>query len=163
MPVTIATETPLSPDVRRLIGDLNAVLVELSPPEFCFHMSAEEMAGPETTVFVARDGGKAVAMGALHRHGEGRGEGIAEVKRMYTAPSHQGRGLGGRILNEIVALAEREGLSRLVLETGDKHPAAWRIYERAGFARCGPVLDYPDSAYSVFYSRPLQAQSETLT
>lgn len=159
MPVTIATETPLGPDVRRLIGDLNTVLVELSPPEFCFHMTAEEMAGPETTVFVARDGGEAVAMGALHRHGES----IAEVKRMYTAPSHQGQGLGGRILAEIVALAEREGFSRLVLETGDKHPAAWRIYERAGFARCGPVLDYPDSTYSVFYSRPLQAQSETLT
>lgn len=159
MPATIASETPLSPDVRCLIGDLNAVLVELSPPEFCFHMTAEEMAGPETTVFVARDGGEAVAMGALHRHGEG----IAEVKRMYTAPSHQGKGLGGRILAEIVRLAEREGFTRLVLETGDKHPAAWRIYERAGFTRCSPVLDYPDSAYSVFYSRPLQAQSETLT
>ncbi len=159
MPVTIATETPLSPDVRRLIGDLNAVLMELSPPEFCFHMTAEEMAGPETTVFVARDGGEAVAIGALHRHGES----IAEVKRIYTAPSHQGQGLGGRILAEIVALAQCEGFSRLVLETGDKHPAAWRIYERAGFTRCGPVLDYPDSAYSVFYSRPLQAQSETLT
>ena len=159
MPATIASETPLSPDVRRLIGDLNAVLVELSPPEFCFHMTAEEMAGPEATVFVARDRGEAVAMGALHRHGEG----IAEVKRMYTAPSHQGKGLGGRILAEIVALAEREGFTRLVLETGDKHPAAWRIYERAGFTRCSPVLDYPDSAYSVFYSRPLQAQSETLT
>ena len=126
-------------------------------------MTAEEMAGPKTTLFVARDSGETVAMGALHRHGEGHGEGIAEVKRMYTAPSHQGQGIGGRILAEIVALAEREGFSRLVLETGDKHAAAWRIYERAGFARCGPVLDYPDSAYSVFYSRPLQAQSETLT
>jgi putative acetyltransferase len=42
-----------------------------------------------------------------------------------------------------------------VLETGDRHPAAWRVYERAGFARCGPVLDYPDSVWSVFYEKAL--------
>jgi putative acetyltransferase len=43
----------------------------------------------------------------------------------------------------------------MVLETGNKHPEAWRLYERAGFARCGPVLDYPDSGHSVFYERAL--------
>jgi putative acetyltransferase len=44
-----------------------------------------------------------------------------------------------------------------VLETGDRHPAAWTVYERAGFTRCGPVLDYPDVAWSVFYEKPLAA------
>ena len=56
-----------------------------------------------------------------------------------------------------MALARREGLGRLVLETGDRHPAAWTVYERAGFTRCGPVLDYPDSKWSVFYEKSLAA------
>ncbi|UES58744.1 GNAT family N-acetyltransferase [Roseibium aggregatum] len=149
----IAVETPLSADMGEMIAELNDLLLTLSPPEACYHMTAEEMSGDATTVFVARIDGKAAACGALHRHADG----IAEVKRMYTRPAYQGLGLGSRILDQIIELATREGISMLVLETGDKHPAAWRIYERAGFSRCGPVLDYPDSPYSIFYSRPLAA------
>jgi putative acetyltransferase len=147
--LTVSVESPLQDDVRTLIAELNAVLLELTPPEFCFHMTADEMARPDTTVFVARDGGVAVACGALRRHEER----IGEVKRMYTRPTHAGRGIGGSILFEIEALARAEGLSRLVLETGHRHPAAWRVYERAGFTRCGVVLDYPENPYSVFYEK----------
>ena len=74
---------------------------------------------------------------------------------MYTVPSHQGQGIGGRILALIEALALDEGLTRLVLETGHRHDAAWRVYERGGFTRCGPVLDYPLSEYSVFYEKSI--------
>ncbi len=149
----IAVETSLSADMGEMIAELNDLLLTLSPPEACYHMTAEEMSGEATTVFVARIDGKAAACGALHRHADG----IAEVKRMYTRPAYQGLGLGSSILDRIISLATREGISMLVLETGDKHPAAWRIYERAGFSRCEPVLDYPDSPYSIFYSRPLAA------
>jgi putative acetyltransferase len=150
MTAAIAVESPLSEDVRALIVELNAVLLELTPPEHCYHLTPEEMAGADTTLFVAREDGVPVACGALKRHGR-----IGEVKRMYTRPSHQGRGLGGRILAEIERLARTEGREQLVLETGDRHPAAWRVYERAGFARCGAVLDYPESSWSVFYAKPL--------
>jgi putative acetyltransferase len=148
---TIAVESPLTDDMHEMISELNALLLTLSPPDACFHMTPQDMAGEATTVFVARVDGKPAACGALHRHGNG----VAEVKRMYTRADFQGKGLGGRLLDRIVSLARKEGFSSLVLETGDKHHAAWRIYERAGFKRCGPVLDYPDSPYSVFYSRSL--------
>lgn len=154
MAVTIAVESPLSEDVRALIAELNVVLLELTPPEHCYHLTPEEMAGADTSLFVARESGLPVACGALKRHGR-----IGEVKRMYTRPSHQGCGLGGRILAEIELLAWAEGLSELVLETGDRHPAAWRVYERAGFARCGAVLDYPESSWSVFYAKPLLCEA----
>lgn len=152
--ITVLAEDPRQDDVRDLIAELNKALLALTPPEFVFHMTAEEMARPDTTVFIARDEGKAVACGALRRHEDG----IGEVKRMYTRPSHQGQGLGGRILAEVETLARREGLTRLVLETGDRHAAAWRVYERGGFNRCGAVLDYPDSGYSVFYEKMLVAE-----
>ena len=153
MALSLAAESPLTEDVRRLIAELNATLLALTPAEFCSHMTAQEMAGPDTSVLVARLEGAAVACGALRRHADG----IGEVKRMYTVPAYQGRGIGAHILAAIEALATAEGLRRLVLETGHRHPAAWRLYERAGFARCGPVLDYPPSAYSVFYAKTLAA------
>jgi putative acetyltransferase len=159
MAISIAVESPLTDEVRGLIAELNAALLELTPPEHCYHMTVEEMAGPETTVFVAREDGRAVACGALRRHPDR----IGEVKRMYTQPQFQGRGTGGRILDAVVELAQREGIGRLVLETGDRHPAAWRVYERAGFVRCGAVLDYPDTEYSVFYEKQLGREDNSAT
>ena len=157
MAVSVAVESPLQDEVRALISELNAFLLSLTPPEFCFHMTVEQMADKDTTLFVARENGRVVACGALRRHADG----IGEVKRMYTLPEIQGRGIGGKILAGIEALARGEGFSRLVLETGDRHPAAWRVYERAGFSRCGPVLDYPDSRWSVFYEKRLVAEDDS--
>ena len=151
MTPAISVESPLQDDVRALIAALNEHLLAITPPEFCSHMTVEQMAEADTTVFIARDSGRAVACGALRRHGGG----VGEVKRMYTVPSHQGQGIGGRILALIEERARAEGLTRLVLETGHRHDAAWRVYERGGFTRCGPVLDYPDTGYSVFYEKRL--------
>ncbi|MBL0374821.1 GNAT family N-acetyltransferase [Rhizobium sp. KVB221] len=153
MAITLTTESPLQDEIRELVAELNEHLLTLSPPEFCFHLTVEQMAEPGVTVWVAREAGKAVACGALKRHTDR----IGEVKRMYTRPDWQGQGIGRRVLGEIVSTAITDGLEELVLETGDRHPAAWAIYEKAGFVRCGPVLDYPDSEYSVFYHKQLAA------
>jgi putative acetyltransferase len=50
-------------------------------------------------------------------------------------------------------------LSRLVLETGEApgFEAAYRVYERGGFTRCGAVLDYPDSGFSRFYEKKISS------
>ena len=151
MSLAIHIETPLQDDVRVLVAELNVTLSELTPPEFCHHLTVEQMADDATTMFIARDRGQAVACGALKCHAGG----IGEVKRMYTRPSHRGHRIGARIVERIEALARAKGLKRLVLETGDRHPAAWTVYERAGFTRCGPVLDYPDVTWSVFYEKSL--------
>lgn len=156
--IAIAIESPLQDDVRTLIAELNATLLELTPSEFVFHMTAEQMAASDTIVIIAREEGRAVACGALKRHAGG----IGEVKRMYTRPSHRGQKIGAMIVERIEALARAKGITRLVLETGDRHPAAWTVYERAGFTRCGPVLDYPDSKWSVFYEKTLTPSGHRL-
>ena len=92
MTIAIEAESPLQDDVRTLVAELNATLLELTPPEFAFHMTVEQMAEPSTTVFIAREDGAAVACGALKRHAAG----VGEVKRMYTRPSHRARKIGGR-------------------------------------------------------------------
>ena len=154
MAVTIAAETPLQDDVRAMVAELNAILIPLTPREFQFQLTAEQMADPSITVFIARDEtGQAVAMGALKDHGGGLGE----VKRMYTRPVVRGQRVGSAILRRIEALAAEKRLARLVLETGEApdYEAAYRVYERGGFAVCGAVLDYPDSGYSRFYEKKI--------
>ena len=95
----------------------------------------------------------AVGMGALKEHGEGLGE----VKRMYTLPEVRGQRVGAAILKRIEEEAHARGVTRLVLETGEApgFEPAWRVYERGGFSTCGAVLDYPDSGFSRFYEKKL--------
>ena len=151
MSLTIAVETPLSDDVRRLVAALNETALRLTPREFTHHLTVDQMAGPDMTVFVAREDGEAVAMGSLRRHPGG----VGEIKRMYTMPEHQGRGIGKRILVEIEALARREGLITLALETGNNFDAALHLYRGAGFETCGPLLDYPATPYTAFFQKYL--------
>ena len=151
--VTIAVETPLSDDMRALIGELNDVLSAMTSDEANYRLTVDEIAGERTTVFVARVKGDAAACGALYRHGDG----IAEVKRMYTRRRFQGLGLGRRILDHVIGLAEAEGFRQLVLETGHNYEAAQHLYLSSGFEPCGPVLDYPDHPESHFYTRLLSA------
>lgn len=152
--ITIAEETPLQDDVRAMIRELNAHLSPLSPPEFCFQMTAEQIADTATTLFVVRDErGYALGMGALKRHADG----VAEVKRMYTRPEFRGRRIGRAVLKRIEGLARAEGFTRLVLETGIErtHGESWRLYQRNGFVRCGVVLDYPDGEWNAFFEKSL--------
>jgi len=154
MAISIAVETPLQDDVRALVARLNDHLLPLSPLEFQWKMTVEQMADSSTTLFVARDdAGAAVGMGALKVHSPELGE----VKRMYTDVSVRGQRVGSALLSAIVDLARAKGLSSLMLETGtgDGMAEAHRLYTRSGFTPRGPFLDYPDSQWSAFFELPL--------
>jgi putative acetyltransferase len=156
MAVTVAIETPLQDDVRRLVEALNAHLLPLSPIEFQFKMTVEQMAGDDTTVFVARtDDGAAVGIGALKVHDDD----IGEVKRMFTDPEVRGQRVGVAILQAVIELARQKELSQLMLETGtgEGFAGAHRLYERYGFTPRSAFLDYPDSEWSAFYEMRLMA------
>jgi putative acetyltransferase len=154
MAIEIAVETPLQDDVRAMVAALNAHMIPLTPREFQFQLTVEQMAEPAVTLLVARDAeGRSVGMGALKDHGDG----VGEVKRMFTLPEIRGQRVGAQLLRRIEALARGNGIGRLVLETGEApgFEPAWRVYERGGFQVCGAVLDYPDSGYSRFYEKSL--------
>jgi putative acetyltransferase len=154
MTVTVRQETPLQDDVRELVAQLNAHLLPLSPLEFQFKMTVEQMAGEDTTVFVARDaGGRAVGIGALKVADKGE----AEVKRMFTLPEVRGQRVGSALLEAITALALEKEVRHLMLETGTGpgFDGAHRLYSRSGFTPRGPFFDYPDSEWSAFFEKRL--------
>lgn len=154
MTVTLTIETPLQDDVRDLVKRLNAHLNPLSPPEFQFQMTVEQMANTATTLFVARnEAGEAVGMGALKQQDAEMGE----VKRMFTVPAVRGQRVGSALLKAIEKLARDKGLSVLMLETGSEAimPEAHRLYQRGGFTPRGAFLDYPESPWSAFYEKHL--------
>ncbi|ULH15875.1 GNAT family N-acetyltransferase [Deinococcus sp. KNUC1210] len=62
-------------------------------------------------------------------------DGSAEIKRMYTLPSARGRRLGRAVLEGLIEWGRAQGLTRLVLETGDQQAEALGLYQSSGFTR----------------------------
>jgi putative acetyltransferase len=149
----IALESPDQPEVRALIAALDAYQDTLYPPESRHALAIDALMAPEVDFWVARDeGGQAVGCGALVH-----GPQWAELKRMYVAPGHRGRGLAQALMAALHQRAVERGSHWLVLETGPFQPEALALYERCGYARRGPFGPYRDDPMSVFMERHLPA------
>ena len=80
---------------------------------------------------VVYEDGEAVAGGGLRRLGTD----VAEIKRMFVAPSARGRGHGRRVLDELEAAAAELGYRRLRLDTAQSMTTAIALYRSAGYRR----------------------------
>jgi len=153
MPVTIAEEHPLQPDLELLFDRHTADMHAETPPESIYMMDKSALAAPGIRFFVLRDGGAALGMGAIKRIDGNH----AEIKSMHVLTEARGRGLSKTMLGHLVAAARTDGFTRLSLETGIQSTfvAARALYERAGFVRCGPFGDYTADPNSVYMTKVL--------
>ena len=74
---------------------------------------------------------------------------------MRVADAWLGKGVGRAILDHIIGEARRLGMTSLWLETGSSPPftPALKLYETAGFTRCGPFDGYVEDPFSIFMTR----------
>ena len=81
------------------------------------------------TVIIAYDENEAVGCGCFKKFDTDS----VEVKRMFVAPGHQGKGVGASILNELEKWAAETGHRSMVLETGTRQPEAIQLYKKSGY------------------------------
>lgn len=91
--------------------------------------------------FVALDGARPIG---LVSGIAGREPDRAALISMWVAPSHRRRGLGERLVREVVSWAAGEGYSSLGLSVVDDNLGARAFYERIGFAPTGATFPYPN-------------------
>jgi ribosomal protein S18 acetylase RimI-like enzyme len=77
---------------------------------------------------VERDGEHAGSIGLTDE-----GDGLAMLRWVVLDPALRGRGLGRRLVEEVVAFADAAGYQRLALETFSDLTAAAHIYRSVGF------------------------------
>jgi GNAT superfamily N-acetyltransferase len=82
----------------------------------------------EGTWIVESDGEHAGSIGLTDE-----GEGLAMLRWVVLDPALRGRGLGRRLVEEVVAFAESAGYERIALETFSDLTTAARIYRSVGF------------------------------
>lgn len=149
--VTIARESPASPDLAQLFQRHTEAMFADTPPESIHMLDANALNVEDIAFFVMRENGRPVGMGAFLRLDAEH----AEIKSMHVLHEMRGRGLARLMLEHLIEAARARGHRRLSLETGS-HPgfvSARRLYERAGFSECAPFGSYVTDPNSVFMTR----------
>jgi GNAT superfamily N-acetyltransferase len=124
--------TPAHPAAAPLLAGLRREYTDFYGPEVAAEVdrnSIFEFLPPAGAFIVLEEDGVTLAGGALKRLAPG----VGEIKRMWTAPRHRGRGYGRRVLVALEQAALRRGYHTLRLETGDVLDAALGLYRSAGY------------------------------
>jgi len=153
--------TPIDhPDAARLIGALQQVYRERYGDEDATEVDPREFAPPHGYFVVGYEGGEPVACGGWRERHAGEDaalrDGDAEVKRMYVAEAHRGKGYARAILAELERAAAAAGLRRMVLETGLEQPEAMALYPSAGYEPMPAFGVYAGSPTSRYFAKPLR-------
>jgi GNAT superfamily N-acetyltransferase len=132
-----------SPSATLLMPEIQAEYVARYGGHDATPVDPSEFAPPHGCFLVGYLAEAPVAMGGFRRHGAGE----VEIKRMFVARSARGRGLSRQVLSALEGRARELGVSRIVLETGQKQPEAISLYTTSGYLpidgfghyRCAPL------------------------
>lgn len=149
----IEVDDPRRDDVRALLEQHLAFARAVTPPEDVHALELDGLLDASITFFSLRVDGELLGVGALKQLDAHH----AEVKSMHTAPAARRRGVGGAIVDHVLAVAAARGVDRVSLETGagEAFAPARALYAGAGFVPCGPFGQYEASPNSAFMTRSL--------
>ena len=141
--ITLATSAKQIEEARSLFREYEAWL----GMSLCFQSFEEEVAGlpgkyapPIGRLYVAYVDGEPAGCIALRKLETG----ICEMKRLFLRDSARGRGIGVRLIEQVIADAQEIGYAKMRLDTyPPKMGKAVSLYEAHGFYEIPPYYDNP--------------------
>ena len=143
------------PQVISLFSEIDRLMNSLYPIASDQSLPLEELNQPNVHAIglLTEDG--IVACGAIVKKFESSLYG--EIKRVYVKPTHRGKGLSRRIMQNLMYWAGQAQVPLLRLETGSKQTESIHLYESLGFERSECFGRYRDNPLSVFMALPLSS------
>ena len=120
-----------------------------SPAGSVFALDLSGLKAPDVTVWTAWVGPQIVSVGALRELANATGE----LKSMRTHPDYCRRGAAAAMLEHIIVVAKKRGLTQLSLETGsgEVFEPALALYRKRGFKEGDAFADYVRSPFNQFF------------
>lgn len=126
------------PELVALLGMLFSQESEFTPDDAKQTRALEKILSDETVgrIYVAREGGKIVAMATLlYTISSAEGGIAALLEDVIVLPGQRGRGVGSALLRHVLDEARKQGALRVTLLTDAQNERAQRLYSKLGFAR----------------------------
>ena len=92
--------------------------------------------------------GKPAGAGAIREYQYSDISDAAELKRIFVREEYREKGLGTKLVFELIKWAEELGYKRIILETGKLLQEAYHVYQKAGFEKIenyGPYISMTES------------------
>ncbi|ROR94899.1 putative acetyltransferase [Sinobacterium caligoides] len=139
--------------IERLLNTHIQEMYKHSPAESVHAIDPEKLKDPSVTFWSARINNELVGCGALKELYSS----VGEIKSMKTDENHLRKGIGARLLSEIITEARKRSYGEISLETGSNEAfnPAITMYEMHGFVECPPFGEYKLDPYSKFYTKKL--------
>ena len=152
--INVLPELIDSPVGVALTSALDTELNEIYPEEESRYpdIAGNEVMEPLGGFLVAYLGEDHIGCGAIRRIGDLD----AEIKRIYVKKPFRGMGVGRILLDSLEAESRHLGVSRLVLETGNRLPHALALYRKAGFIEIPRFGNYLNSPLSICMEKILR-------
>jgi ribosomal protein S18 acetylase RimI-like enzyme len=105
-------------------------------------------AHPRMKAYLACDGDQPVGVAVcIEGFSTFAGKPSVNIHDLAVAPKHQGRGIGGALIDRVVADARAAGCCKVTLEVHDGNTGAKHLYRRKGFGPWDPA--------TLFVTKPL--------
>lgn len=92
--------------------------------------------------------GKVAGAGAIREYQYADINDATELKRVFVRAEFQGKGIGTKLVLELIEWAKELGYKKLILETGELLQESCHLYQKVGFEKTdnyGPYISMPES------------------
>lgn len=127
--------------IRAYFTELDAQFVEGFNDWEALTDGAADFDPPAGAFFLVRVGGDVAGCGGVRTLEPG----VGEIKRMWIAPSHRGRGLAKQLLAELESAISAMGHGTVRLDTNATLTPAITMYESSGYRSIERYNDNPDA------------------
>jgi GNAT superfamily N-acetyltransferase len=128
------------PQLVALLGMLFSQEAEFAPDDSKQTRALAKILSDETVgrVYVAREGGRVVAMASLlYSISTAEGGLAASFEDLIVSPDRRGRGIAAALLRHVIGEARKQGVLRLTLLTDSQNQRAQALYAKSGFRPSG--------------------------
>lgn len=138
-------------DFIGLVKQLDAELAQIDGSDHSFYSQFNRIDRIKYAI-VAYEHGKPAGCGAIKEFPPDS----VEVKRMFTISESRGKGIAGKILNELEEWAAELSFEKCVLETGKRQPAAITLYQKYGYSIIPNYGQYAGIENSVCFEKKIK-------
>jgi GNAT superfamily N-acetyltransferase len=133
-PRAVALRAAMDEESGILYADVGAALPRRDRVTFARVLAVDPTDVVATVIAVDDDSGRATPVGhaGLKRLHDDLADAL-EVKKVVVSPARRGEGISRLLMVELESIARSLGAARLVLQTGDRQPAAIALYEKLGY------------------------------
>lgn len=138
-------------DFKALVALLDSDLAERDGEENAFYAQFNGIVLLKHTVVYYLEN-KAAGCGAFKKVNST----TVEIKRIYVAPTHRGKGIASKVLNELENWASELNFNTCLLETGLRQPEAIGLYKKNGYQVIPNYVPYEGVENSVCFRKQIK-------